>query len=588
MACGRPWNIKSVKSNYMDELIKWLDLQGIGYIRVDDEVADIPGFGKLFCADLSGVKSILRPSGEDMVFNLMEDPQTLMDEGIFHVAFSFGRNWYYYDLREEFRLNILKYLGKPHQFGVSVPFVNLGIHTPFELLNASGDIQTWITKAKWLGHTAIGICDRNTMAGTLTLQKECEKAGLKYVFGYSLTLDGFGEDVDMKIYCQSQTGLQNLLQTQKEVMVDREDGRIDLQGLLNHAPGNILVLGTLSAYWMVQNRKVVEDLQRVFRKVYYQVDPTEYKADRIDVRYLNNLRQFFYFFHKDGVFDVEPVLIPDCYYPDKDDARSKVVLNKIASGASHNQSDEQYFRNTDELYRAVNSLFDPQSWDIDALFERMCRNAVDIASGAQAHYEIGRMYMPRYGMRPEEAMRYGDRRKMFLSLLDDGMEKKIPRHDHPKYRQRLDEEVYIIESTNNVDYFLIQWDMVEEARRRGIVTGIGRGSAGGSLVSYLLGIISIDPIKYDLLFSRFLVPERCGLFWKEQVTRFCERLSLQAGSKYVEVMLDGKRLCFDKDAQLRILRGETEMTVYADELKPDDDVILDNRDILWNVKEVRQ
>lgn len=572
----------------MTNLCAWLDTQSILYSLVDNEVVDLPGFGKMFCADLSGVKSIFRQQDDKQVFNLMEDPQTLMDEGIFYVAFPFGRNWYYYDLREDFSLNILKYLGTPQKSDVSVPFVNLGIHTPFELLNASGDLSVWIEKAKWLGHQAIGICDRNTMAGTLSLQKECEKAGLKYVFGYSLTLDFYGEDVDLKVYCQSQTGLQNLLQIQKEIMVDREDGKIDLTGLLNHAAGNVLVLGTLSAYWMMQNRQVIEDFKKVFRGVYYQVDPTEYKAERIDVRYLNNLKQFFYFFHNDGVFDVEPVLIPDCYYPDKDDAKSKVILNKIASGAAHHQSDDQYFKDAGELYCTVKSLFDPQSWNIDTLFERMCRNTVVIATNAEAHYEIGRMFMPHYDMRPEEVVQYGDRRKMFLTLLDEGMEKKIPEADHPKYQERLKEEVYIIESTNNVDYFLIQWDMIQEARRRGIVTGIGRGSAGGSLVSYLLDIISIDPIKYDLLFSRFLVPERCGLFWKDEVTRFCEKLKISAGEKYVDVMLGDKRLCFDTDAQLRIVRVGNEMTVYADELRPDDEVILDNRDILWNVKEVRK
>lgn len=572
----------------MNELSAWLDSQQIQHTVIDDEVVDVPGFGKLFRADMSGVKSIFRQQGDTQAFNLMEDPQTLMDEGIFHVAFSFGRNWYYYDLREEFALNILKYIGKPQEPERSVPFVHLGVHTPFELLNASGDISVWVKKAKWLGHSAIGICDKNTMAGSLLLQKECAKAGLKHVFGYSLTLDFFGEDVDMKVYCQSQAGLGNLLRIQKEIMVDREDGKIDLQGLLNHAGGNVLVLGTLSAYWMAGNPKVLDDLKRAFVKVYYQFDPTEYKADRIDVRYLNNLKQFFHFFHRDGVFDIEPVLIPDCHYPDADDAQSKIILNKVASGASHNQSDEQYFRSTDELYRATKSLFDPLSWDVDALFERMCRNAVEIATGAEARYEIGRMYMPHYDMRPDEIELYGGRCEMFLRLLNESLEAMIPKADRERYRERLDEEIYIIESTGNVDYFLIQWDMIREAKRRGIVTGIGRGSAGGSLVSYLLGITSIDPIKYDLLFSRFLVPERCGLFWKEEVTRFCNDVELKPRDKYVEVALDGRRLCFDMDAQLRIVRDGSEITVYADELHPDDEVILDNRDILWNVKENKQ
>jgi DNA polymerase-3 subunit alpha len=267
----------------MIDLTAWLDSQRIQHTVLDGEVVELPGFGKLFRADLSGVKSIFRQQGDTQAFNLMEDPQTLVDEGIFHVAFPFGRNWYYYDLREEFALNILKHIGRPQEPEVSVPFVNLGIHTPFELLNASGDISLWVRKAKWLGQSAIGICDRNTMAATLALQKECAKAGLKHVFGYSLTLDHNGEDVDMKVYCQNREGLGNLLRIQKAIMVDREDGKIGLQELLNYAAENVLVLGTLSAYWMSKNPQALDDLKRAFGRVYYQFDPTEYKADRIGV-----------------------------------------------------------------------------------------------------------------------------------------------------------------------------------------------------------------------------------------------------------------------------------------------------------------
>lgn len=571
----------------MEELIKWLDAQNIRCTPVDNEVVEIADFGKVFLADLSGVKSIFRQRGEEQVFNLMEDPRILMDEGIFHVAFPFGRNWYYYDLREAFSFNILKHIGRPKE-DRPTPFVNLGIHTPFELLNASGDISVWIQKAKWLGHTALGICDRNTMAATLTLQKECVKAGIRYVFGYSFTLDSFGQDVDMKIYCQTQQGLQNLLQIQKRIMVESDTRKIDLNGLITHAGGNILVLGTLSAYWMVQNPKVLEDLKQAFKKVYYQVDPTEYKADRIDVKYLNNLKQFFDHFHKEGRFEIEPILIPDSFYPDADDAGSKIILNKIASGAAHNQSEQQYFRTVGELYHAVSSLFDPLRWDIDALFERMCRATVEVATGAEAHYEIGRMYMPRYDMLPEETKHYGDRRSMFLALLDEGLEKKIPPQHHPQYRERLNEEVYIIESTNNVDYFLIQWDMIQQAKRRGIVTGIGRGSAGGSLVAYLLGITSIDPLRYGLLFSRFLVPERCGLQWCEAITSITSEAPLKPGERYVEIEAEGVHLRLHPDAQLVVTTSEGPRTIYADELSCGDEIHFDRKDELWTLNELKE
>ena len=162
----------------MQELIQWLDAQNIDYTTIDNEVVEIPNFGKVFLADLSGVESIFKSKDGDVRFNLMGSPQELQDEGIFYVAFSFGNNWYYYDLREEFRFNILKHLGKPKPSKHNIQFVNLGVHTPFELLNASGSIDGLCRKARWLGHTAVGICDRNTMAATLNLQKSVRRRGL--------------------------------------------------------------------------------------------------------------------------------------------------------------------------------------------------------------------------------------------------------------------------------------------------------------------------------------------------------------------------------------------------------------------------
>lgn len=569
----------------MQELLSWLDTQNIAYKPVDREVVEIPGFGKLFLADLSGADSIFRGEGGNLSFNLMERPEVLMEEGIFHVAFPFGRNWYYYDLREEFRFNILKYVGRPKPPRHDIPFVNLGIHSPYELLNASGSLATWCRKAKWLGHTAVGICDRNTMAATLNFQKECAGAGLKHVFGYSLTMEHDDESVEIKIYALNDAGLHNLLRIQRAVMVDSERHVLTYDRLLACAAGCVLVFATGSARWITSHPGQVERLRKGFEAVYYQVDGSEYKADRIDRERLFALKHYFETCYDAAAdsFTVEPILISDCCYPDRDEAISKVVLNKIASGAAHEQSDDQYFKSVDEHYAALRPLFS-EKWDFDVLFRRMCRHTVEIAERANAAFETGRMFMPEYGMREAEREIYGDRRTMFLQLLDEGLKAKIPDTEHERYRERLDEEVYIIESTDNVDYFLVQWDMVREAHRRGIATGIGRGSAGGSLVAYLLGITSLDPLKYGLLFSRFLVPERCGLNWKEEITVLAPDVALQRGDRYVEVTMDGAscRLCVD--ARLRVVREGRELTVYADELQCGDDILFDRRDLLWNLR----
>lgn len=573
----------------MEELTEWLDANKISFKMIDNEVIEIEDFGKMFLADLSGVKSIFKVKDDEVSFNLMEDPSVLMEEDIYYVAFKFGDNWYYYDLREEFKFNILKYIGKRQAVKTDIPFVNLGVHTPYELLNGSGDLGLWVKKAKYLGHTAIGICDRNTMAATFNLQKECDKAGIKHVFGYSFTLQFYDEKVDMKVYSLSQKGLRNLLRIQKEIMVDSEENVLTLSQLLTHGEGNVLVFGKLSSYWMKKNMNVVKELERTFDMMFYQVDLSEYKAERIDIEILNATKFYFdnFFLEDEGIFEVEPILICDNYYLDKDDAKNKIILNKIATKAAHNQSDDQYFKDIDEHLAMFQSIFDSEKWDTEALLELMCQPTVEIAEKATARFETGKMFMPEYIMLPDEINKYGDRHTMFLELLEEGLTSKIPVEEHERYRKRLEEEIYIIESTNNVDYFLVQWDMVNEARKRGIVTGIGRGSAGGSLVSYLLGIISIDPLKYDLIFSRFLVPERCGLQWNDNTTIIGEDIDILSGEDYVELELEGKTLKVSRDAEIRVKRDDEEMTVYADELQPEDDIIFDNKDLIWTLNEIQ-
>lgn len=568
----------------MKELIKWLEANRIKYRQIDNEVVEMEGLGKLYVADLTEVRSVFRMTGEDIRFNLMESPEVLVAEGIFHVAFPFGDNWYYYNLTEGVRFNILKYAGVRQPCKMQVPFVNLGVHTPFELLNGSGSIADWVRKAKYLGHTALGICDKNTMAATLNLQKECAAQGMKHVFGYTLEMEYDGEKVEMKVYAQTQRGMRNLLRIQKEIMVDSDSRTLSLQGLLTHGEGNVLVLGKLASHWMKKNPHILGAMGIAFEKVFYQVDLSEYKAERIDVEVLKATKFFFDNFYdlQTGSFQIEPILLCDTYYLDKDDARNKIILNKIATGAAHQQSDDQYFKDIDEHYALFTSLFDGDKWELDSLFRGICAHTVEIAEGAVARYETDRNFMPQYDMTDKEKQRYGNRHRMFLELLEEGFRKLVPAGQEDEYRKRLDYEVYILESTNNVDYILNQYDTVNWARENGILVGCGRGSAGGSLVLYLLGITLIDPIKYDLIFERFLLPERAGLY-PDEVTIIVGGLE---STKIVHVTLaNGKEYVFDKDAKFRVMREGRSMIVYADELKLGDDIIFDNKDLVWTLNE---
>ena len=365
-------------------------------------------------------------------------------------------------------------------------------------------------------------------------------------------------------------------------MVDSDSRTLSLQGLLTHGEGNVLVLGKLASYWMKKSPHILGAMGIAFEKVFYQVDLSEYKAERIDVEVLKATKFFFDNFYdvQTGSFQIEPILLCDTYYLDKDDARNKIILNKIATGAAHRQSDDQYFKDIDEHYALFTSLFDGDKWELDSLFRGMCAHTVGIAEGVVARYETDRNFMPQYDMTDKEKQRYGNRHRMFLELLEEGFRKLVPAGQEDEYRKRLDYEVYILESTNNVDYILNQYDTVNWARENGILVGCGRGSAGGSLVLYLLGITLIDPIKYDLIFERFLLPERAGLY-PDEVTIIVGGLE---STKIVHVTLaNGKEYVFDKDAKFRVMREGRSMMVYADELKLGDDIIFDNRDLLWTI-----
>lgn len=568
-----------------NELLEWLDANKIQYEILDDEVVNVEGLGKMYYEDTNLISSIFRTDLQNNVkFNATENIETLHDEEIFYIVFKFGDNWYYYDTRKEFKFNILKYIGTRKKSEHDQPFVNLGVHTPYELLNGSFSIGDWVKKAKYLGQKAIGICDYNTMAGALVLQKECLSAGISPVFGYSLTFTDGVDKVGAKIYCQTQNGLQNLLRIQKAINVDSTDKIIDLVELLNRGEGNIIVFDKYSSVWLHGIGDKINKFLDSFDDCYYQLDLSEFKAERIDIRVLESTKYYFDNLYDNGT--VPPVLISDCYYLDKDDAKNKIILNKIAEGAAHEQSDEQYFKDLDEHWATFEPLFDKDEWeDIEDIFNYACENTVVIADGAKALFETDRNFMPQYDMTDKEKERWGDRHSMFLGLLKEGFDKLVPEEKKEVYKKRLEHEIYVLEATNNVDYMLVQYDTVNWARENGILVGCGRGSAGGCLVLYLLGITLIDPIKYDLIFERFLLPERAGLY-QSDVTVVGDSIE---SKDYVEVELNnGQTYKIDKDAQLVVKRDgeDNPILLYADELQEGDDIQFDNRDVLFTLHEI--
>lgn len=134
------------KANKIEDLYQWLTDNKIQFKPIDDEVVEIPGFGKAFFqnTEKSSYHSIFRKDRDgELIFNSMEEPSVLLNEGIKYIVFKFGDNFYYHDLEKEFALNILKYIGQREPLKHKFEFVNLGVHTPFELLNGSFMPDQW-------------------------------------------------------------------------------------------------------------------------------------------------------------------------------------------------------------------------------------------------------------------------------------------------------------------------------------------------------------------------------------------------------------------------------------------------------------
>ena len=568
-------------------LKEWLDNHNITYSLRKDVVV-IPGFGRCLIQD-SYDHIFKQDKNGNVVFNAIENYSYLIGDEIFYIVFPFGCRWFYIDIRKEpsdLQFNILRYVGRTPSSEHDCEFYPLGIHTGYELLNGSGLLKDWCAKVKFLGYKGLAVADRNTMAASLDLQQSASGAGLKYCFGYALTVRIGNDKVGVKIYSATQQGFRNMLQLQKIIAVDNfETKEIDLIAFLNLAEGNVLVFDKWSGPWLRDNKHSLQDFVDAFDGwVYFQVDLTEYRADRIDSTLLQSQKAYFdefYLGDLEYVMNVRPVLIPDVYYLDKEDYMTKIILNKVDTGAAHDQSYDQYLKTIDELYDEFRNLFS-ERYDDDVFYD-MCEATADIIENASAAYDLSDNYAPKYDMTPQEQAKYGDTLTMFRELIEDGFRKLVPEGEEEKYRKRVEYERYVIESTDNVDYFLIQRDELNWAQENGILTGIGRGSAGGCLLLYLMGITFIDPLKYDLIFERFLLPERAGLE-PDKVTIVADDIE---SSDYFELAFDDNTiLLLDKDAELVVIRNGEQLTVYADELQEGDDIQFDNCDLLHSLPKI--
>ena len=467
----------------MKELIKHLEDNKISFELKNNNEIIINN--ELFCLLESGPNGLLF----DDDFNLIVSGSGEYDKYVYR----FGGQWYW-DSKQDIKspkLNELRYIGKSASTIKNDSF--LGVRGGYEILNGSRLYSDWCKKAKFLGITSLGICEKNTLAGVMKFQLECQKNNIKPIIGATYTVYRKKQDLyfDVKFYVKNEIGWHNLLMINKEVNVVNELKYIDEDKLIDFLDGLYIIIDPKSISY--------EDFYRSkYRELYdfYQLDTVEYEDEERDKWYLENLKKFYY-------SGIQPISITDSFYLEKEHNHIKNILNTIG-GFREYKSSNQYFKDKEDYFNELDVLFNPNDESIFNVFQLAVFNENKIAEFCDFIIDTGNRHLPKYKMTDSESVKYKDNEDLFWSLIYKGLNSLVPKDQWDMYLDRVEEEYEVIKYGDVVDYFLTLHDIISWCKGRGILTGIGRGSAGGSVVSYLLGIIHIDPIKYDLLFSRFL------------------------------------------------------------------------------------
>ena len=476
----------------MEELIAYLKENGIAYTEVSNAVLEIDGRtyelyvpaddGSLFD---DGFCFIGKPYDTE----LHEDNETLADRYVYR----FGGVWYWLDKGQEndVKLNRLKYLGES-AFPLPTDTF-LGVHGQYEILSGSGTYTDWCRKAKFLGVRNLGICEVNSLAGALKFQMECQKFGIKPIIGMGCTVYDIDSDVRfvVKVYARNFEGWQTLLTINTEINCVNS-GWVALDRFSEIIRGNddITVILDPKTLDYEEFREVNIDT------VFYQLDTCAYSDERHDEWYLKNLKKFFY------DTNLVPLVFSDAWYIDAEYADR---LHRIAGRMGY-ASDNQYFKSNEAVYGEFLQLFSEEEVGAELFLESM-QLLNDIADGCDFTIDTANRHLPKYEMKPDEAARYTTNEEMFLGLIEEGLAvhpELVDRWGEDVVLERLEREIDVIKFGNVIDYFLITRDIVNWCHENGILTGISRGSAGGCLISYLIGITKLNPLEYGLLFERFL------------------------------------------------------------------------------------
>lgn len=392
-------------------------------------------------------------------------------------------------------------------------FTHLHLHTEYSLLDGACRIKDLVKRVKELGMDSVAITDHGVMFGVIDFYKACKSEGIRPVIGCEVyvaprTMYDKEPDKDKRpnhlvLLAENNEGYKNLIKLVSESFINGYyyKPRVDVDLLRKHSKGLIALSACLAG--KIQNALLYDDVktardaaleyEEIFGKGNFYLEmqdqglEEEQKVNRELVRLSKET-------------GIGLVATNDVHYINQEDAEAHDVLLAIQTATNIYDekrmkfpNDQFYLKSEDEMRKIF--AFAPEAID----------NTANIAERCNVEFQFGQYHLPEF-IPPE-----GKTNIEYLhELCYKGLEE---RYDEPstELKERLEYEMKVIEDMGYVEYFLIVWDFMNYARQNSIMVGPGRGSAVGSVVSYCLKITDIDPIRYNLIFERFLNPERISM-----------------------------------------------------------------------------
>ena len=396
-------------------------------------------------------------------------------------------------------------------------FTHLHVHSEYSLLDGMSKINKAPEYVKSLGMDSLAITDHGVMFGIIDFYKSCKKSGIKPIIGcevYVAPRTRFDKDPDrdrnmnhLILLAENMIGYKNLT---KLVSAAFTEGfyfkpRVDKELLREHSEGIICLSACLAG---AIPRKILNG------------DYSGAKAEALELRDIFGKDNFYLEIQNHFLDDDKPatlglvklaedigaplVATNDAHYIKRSDAKAHDVLLAIQTGSTVDDENRMRFAN-DEFYLKSES----EMMELFPEHPEAIENSHKIAERCNVEFEFGEYHLPEFI--PPEGMTNKD---YLRKLCYDGLERRYGSEalqDESIYRTRLESELEVIEKMGYVEYFLIVWDFIHYAKSNDIPVGPGRGSAAGSIVAYSLAITEIEPIKYNLIFERFLNPERVSM-----------------------------------------------------------------------------